>query len=187
MITQKIHELDLILGILQKDQRMMRLKRLADELGMFPKNQSGAGLNEQQLVLAIYDGFVAQETQNKKRRKDLAVIFLSIVFIISVAVFSPRIFVKYFRYIEAGNEAKRKAYIGYDDKRKIIKDETGQPVLFYDMEGIYYEFYNDGAPHFEFRYEAGNVVEQRELDRKGRLIAHFIFDEEGNPTLVEEE
>lgn len=167
-----------------KHLRTAKLSQLADELGMLPKNKpSTEEFNEQQLVLAIYDGFVRIEERARRNKRFLIFAGVGAILLVIILATVPRAAIRYFRYIKAKYDVNEKAYKGYGDNGELVEDEDGQPVLFHDMEGYYNEYYDDGNLHFVFLYFGGQVVEQKEYDRKGNLIVHFVYDEDGNPIL----
>lgn len=187
-MINSLMDLEKILAIANPDVRLSALKNAAMDLGVLDELHQGheKTINEQQLVLAIYDGLVARGKDAQKTRRFIiltAAGFLAAMLIIIVA---PHAIVRYVRYIRARYHDRSPVYKGFEEDGSLVKDDKGQPVLFRDMEGYYDEFYDDGKIHFQYLYSAGKIIEQTEYDRKGRVIAHFLYDPDGNPVLTEE-
>lgn len=180
-------DIEKILSVSDSDVRRRKLRDAAAELGVLEDliKRTAGQYDEQQLVVAVFDGMIARQRDKVKNRR--FIIFTSVGFAAAIffVVFLPRAAVRYIRFIKAKSENRSKAYKGFDEKGKLVEDEKGQPVLFHDMEGYYDEYYDDGTLRFEYLYSGGKIVEQKEYDRRGQLITHFVYDAEGKPFLVD--
>lgn len=181
MLPQRLHELAAALEIPEKEGRLLRLKALAAELGVMPAHASEH--TEHHLSLVIYDGFLIQEACQQRRKRNVILIAgTAILVIIFFPVFKDIVLRHGERFVD-----KKELHKGYDDDGNLVTDKTGKAELFEDMQGYYDEFYEDGTHHFTYRYDKGTLVEQIEFDRQGEVIAHDVFDENGNPIPREEE
>ena len=182
-------KLEEILAVPDKERRFHELEKCAADLGILSalEKRYGGAYNEQQLVIAIYDGYLAVRSDHQKSRRFILYVALGSLAACVLLFFVPKTVSNYLQLLKERQETKKKAYKGFDDKGKLVKDEKGQPVLFHDMDGYYEEYYDDGILHYDYLYSEGKVVEKKEYDREGKLLAHFIYDGDGNPILKQGE
>jgi len=181
--------LDNILTIPDKERRLQELKKCAEDVGVFHalEKQYGDQYSEQQLVIAIYDGYMAIKDDSRKSRRFIFYVAAGLAAAVFLLFFVPKALVNYLKLLQDRQEKLLKAYKGYDEEGELVKDEQGRPVLFHDMEGYYEEYYNDGTLHYDYLYSEGKVVEKKEYNKKGEVIAHFLYDKDGNPILAKGE
>ena len=184
-MIENLTRLDEILQIPDRDQRREALEHLGEEIGVFSirKPAKGGQYNEERLVLAVYDGLIACQKERMKNRQFFIKTFLIFLVVVLLLAIVPKRIVSYFRFLAASNRERLKSFEGYDEHGELIRDEKGKPVVFQEMSGYYDEYYSDGNLHYTYLYKDGKVVEEVEYDRKGNVIVHLVYDEQGNPQL----
>lgn len=183
-MENQLRDLERILNIPDLNLRRKELCDVARSLGMLPStNPSAEGLSEHKIVLAIYDGLVQKKQQAQKNRKFFYIAFPVVALILFLIAVVPHSTIQYFRYLGAKHQKREKSFQGVDENGQVVRDEKGQPVLFRQMEGVYDEYYDDGALHFTYFYKEGKIREMTELDRAGNVLVHILYDEHGNTIL----
>lgn len=184
-MIKSISDIEALLAVPDKGRRINALKQAAVEIGALePFDPHTGRLNEQQLVIALYDGLIIKKQEGRRNRKFIILTVCGFTAAVMLAVLIPQASIRQVRLIRARHENRTAAYQGFDEHGELLRDEEGRPVLFRDMEGLYDEYYDDGKIHFEYRYSGGKIVEQKEYDRRGNLTAHLVFDADGNPRLI---
>ncbi|MFP4472569.1 MAG: hypothetical protein ACLFPX_01690 [Candidatus Omnitrophota bacterium] len=178
-----LQDLDRILAIPDKEQRYNALRRMAASFGL-SKNEltrGGKPLSEEALAVKIYD---AWQIDNRKRRR--SAVFSGVYIVVGVVVFIfllrlPGYVVAIYKKSEARREREQRSMEGVDNSGNVVTGTHQQPVKFRPMHGTYEEFYDNGALHYEYVYDNGDLVKKREFHSDGRLSAVITFDDKGNP------
>ena len=164
-------ELDALLAIADLNKRQSALVQYAKALGLNPRLAAGENgeLNEEKLIIMIYDALQEQRTERKKDVNFVGIGIFYLVVMIAIMAVLPRIIKMFGETKEAELNVESQSYVGVDSKGKPV--EEGKEAAYYKlMDGLYEEYYDDGTLHYEYKYVNGKLVRQKEFNPQGELI-----------------